>query len=107
MPKNLPIQYKMFMRKPKKSKYRHAIINKKRYYFYSIRWLDITGDAGHATPEEFDKFSCAVMVTQAYVYKKTNKFLWTFASYDEKEEVFSDRNVFPKGCIIKMEKIYI
>ena len=57
--------------------------------------------------DEFDKFSCAVMVTQAYVYKKTNKFLWTFASYDEKEEVFSDRNVFPKGCIIKMEKIYI
>ena len=36
--------------------------------------------------EEFDKFSCAVMVTQAYVYKKTNKFLWTFASYDEKED---------------------
>ena len=76
----------------KKSKYRHAVINKKKYYFY---------------PEEFDKFGCAVMVTQAYVYKKTNKFLWTFASYDEKEEVFSDRNVFPKGCIIKMEKIYI
>ena len=46
------------------------------------------------------------MVTQAYVYKKDNKFLWTFASYDEKEEVFSDRNVFPRGCIIKMEKDY-
>ena len=59
----------------KKSKYRHAVINKKKYYFYSIRWLDITGDAGHATPEEFDKFSCAVMVTQAYLYKKTNKFI--------------------------------
>ena len=81
----------------KKSKYKHAVINKNRYYFYSIRWLDITGDAGHAT----------VMVTQAYVYKKDNKFLWTFASYDEKEEVFSDRNVFPKGCIIKMEKVKI
>ena len=47
------------------------------------------------------------MITQAYVYKRTNKFLWTFASYDEKEEVFSDRNVFPKGCIMKMEKIII
>ena len=57
----------------KKSKYRHAVINKMKYYFYSIRWLDITGDAGHATPEEFDKFGCAVMVTQAYVYKKTNE----------------------------------
>ncbi len=55
--------------------------------------------------EYLDKFGCAVMVTQAYVYKKDKKFLWTFASYDEKEEVFSDRNVFPKGCIMKMEKI--
>ena len=40
--------------------------------------------------------------------RRTNKFLWTFASYDEKEdELFSDRNVFPKGCIMKMEKIII
>ena len=91
----------------RKKRYKHANIGKKKYYFYSIKWLDITGDAGHATPEEFDKFGCAVMVTQAYVYKKDNKFLWTFASYDEKEEVFSDRNVFPKGCILKMEKIVI
>ena len=36
----------------KKSKYRHAIINKKKYYFYKITWADITGDAGHATSEE-------------------------------------------------------
>jgi hypothetical protein len=69
--------------------------------------LDITGDAGHATVEEFDNFGCAVMITQAYVYKKTNKFLWTFASYEQGDELFSDRNVFPKGCIIKMEKLTI
>ena len=67
--------------------------------------LDISGDAGHATPDEFDKFECAKMITQAYVYKKTKKFLWTFSSYDEKEEVFSDRNIFPIGCILSMEKI--
>ena len=91
----------------KKSKYRHAIINKKRYYFYSIRWLDITGDAGHATVEEFDKFKPSIMITQAYVYKKDRKNLWTFASYEVGDELFSDRNVFPKGCIIKMEKIII
>ena len=95
------------MKTRKKSKYKHAIINKKKYYFYSIRWLDITGDAGHATPEEFDKFDCAVMVTQAYVYKKTNKFLWTFASYEQGDELFSDRNIFPKGCILKMEKVNV
>ena len=42
--------------KRKKSKYKHVIINKKRYYFYKIHWTDITGDAGHATADEFNKF---------------------------------------------------
>ena len=37
------------MPKRKKSKYKHILINKKRYYFYKIHWIDITGDAGHAT----------------------------------------------------------
>ena len=89
------------MRKRKK-RYKHAIISRKKYYFYQIKWVDITGDAGHATAEEFE---ASVMLTQAYVYKKTKKFLYTFSSYDIKEECFSDRNIFPIGCIIKMEKI--
>ena len=89
----------------KKSKYTHVTINKKKYYFYKIRWLDITAYGGHATREEFDKFECAKMVSFAYVYKKDKKFVWTFASYDEKDEVFSDRNVFPLKCITKMEKL--
>jgi hypothetical protein len=45
------------------------------------------------------------MVTQAYVFHKNKHNVWTFASYEEGDELFSDRNVFPKGCIIKMEKI--
>jgi hypothetical protein len=94
-------------RKRKKSKYKHLIINKKKFYFYKISWLDITADGGHATPDEFDKFECSKMVSYGYVYRKTKKFLWTFASYDEKDEVYSDRNVFPIGCILKMEKINI
>ena len=89
----------------KKSKYKHVSINKKKYYFYKISWLDITADGGHATREEFDKFECSKMVSFAYVYKRTKKFLWTFASYDQKDEVFSDRNIFPVGCITKMEKL--
>ena len=89
----------------KKSRFKSAIINKKKYYFYQIKWVDITGDSAHATAEEFDKFEACVMLTQAYVYKKTKKFLYTFSSYDIKEECFSDRNIFPIGCIIKMEKI--
>ena len=45
------------------------------------------------------------MITQAYVYKKTKKFLTTFSSYDEDDEVFSDTNIFPAGCIVSMERI--
>ena len=91
----------------RKKRYKHAIINKKIDYFYSIRWFDITGDAGHKTKEEMEKLPIAKMVTQAYVFKKSKKFLITFSSYDETDEVFSDTNIFPIGCIIKMEKIEI
>ena len=77
----------------------------------ALVFLQAAGAITHAqkalTPEEFDKFECAKMVSQAYVYKKTKKFLWTFSSYDETDEVFSDRNVFPMGCIVKMEKIIL
>ena len=91
----------------RKKRYKHAIINKKKYYFYSIRWFDITGDAGHKTKDEMDKLPISKMVTQAYVFKKSKKFLITFSSYDETDEVFSDTNIFPIRCIIKMEKIEI
>ena len=91
----------------RKKRYKHAIINKKKYYFYSIRWFDITGDAGHKTKHEMDKHPISKMGTQAYVFKKSKKFLITFSSYDETDEVFSDTNIFPIGCIIKMEKIEI
>jgi hypothetical protein len=47
----------------------------------------------------------AEMVTQAYIYSKDNKYLKTFASYDANEAVFSDRNIIPLGCVVKMEKI--
>ena len=95
------------IRRRKKSKYKHVFINKKKYYFYKIKWVDITGDSGHATAEEFGKFKPNEMVSFAYIFKKDKKHIWTFASYDTTEEVFSDRNVFPVGCILKMEKINI
>jgi hypothetical protein len=91
----------------KKSKYRHIVIKDKKYYFYKIKWVDITGDSGHATAEEFGNLECSQMLSFAYVYKKTKRFLWTFASYDTTDEVYSDRNVYPLGCITKMEKINI
>ena len=43
----------------------------------------------------------------AVYYSKDKKYLKTFASYDENEESFSDRNVFPIGCIKEMKKIEI
>lgn len=91
----------------KKSKYKSLVVNKKRYYFYKIVWLDIVGDSGHANIEEFNKMECAEMVSFGYVFEKTNKYLKIFASYDSKEESFSDRNIIPTGCIIRLEKINI
>ena len=59
------------MARKKKSKYKHVIINKRKYYFHTINWIDITGDSGHAPAEEFNKFQCSAMITQAYIFKKT------------------------------------
>jgi hypothetical protein len=89
----------------RKKKYKYAVINKKKYYLYTIKWYDITGDSAHKDVDEMDKLPICKMVTQAYIYKKNKKFLTTFCSYDESDEVFSDTNIFPMGCIISMEKI--
>jgi len=91
----------------KKSKYKSLIINKKRYYFYRIFWADILGDSGHADALEFSKMKPAEMISYAYVFEKDKKYLKTFASYDSKEESFSDRDVYQIGCIIRLEKINI
>ena len=93
------------MRRPKKSKYKSVVIKKKRYYYYKITWIDPTGDSGHATAFEFMGFMPSRMITRAYVFEKDKKHVRTFASYEENEELFSDRNVFPKSCIISMKKI--
>jgi hypothetical protein len=61
-------------KRSKKSKYKHIVINKNKYYFYKITWVDITGDAGHATAEEFDKFDASTMTTMGYVIQKIESF---------------------------------
>ena len=91
----------------KKSKYQSLIINKKRYYFYKLVWEDIVGDSGHATMDEFKQMKTAEMVTYGYVFEKTKEYIKTFASYDSKEESFSDRNIIPTGCIKSVQKINI
>ena len=93
------------MRRPKKSKYKSVVIKKKRYYFYKITWVDITGDSSHADLHTALGMMPSVMITHAYLLCKDRKNVRTFASYEVNDELFSDRNVFPRGCVIKMEKI--
>jgi hypothetical protein len=93
--------------KRKKSKYRCAIVGKKKYYFYSIEWIDPCGDSGHAEASEVKELKPAKMCTQAYVFDKDKKYVWTFASYDTESAVFSDRNVIPRCIITKMERILV
>ena len=80
--------------KRQKSKYKHITINKKKFYFYKISWVDITGDAGHADLHTAMGFMPSIMVTHAYLLNKDKKNVRTFASYEENDELFSDRNVF-------------
>ena len=69
--------------------------------------MDITGDSGHATEHDFAGMLPAKMVTHAYLFNKDKKNVRTFASYEVGDELFSDRNVFPIGCIVKMEKVLL
>lgn len=89
------------------SKFRRVTIHGKTYYFYEIRWIDVLGDTGHASLKEFADMKPARMVTNAYIFKKDKKFIWTFASYDVHDEVFSDRNLFPVGVIEGLKRIAI
>mgnify|MGYP005995750859 CR=1 FL=1 len=94
------------MRRPKKTKYKFVTIGNKKYYFYKITWIDPCGDTGHADYHTSLSMLPATMVTHGYLLDKNNKYIWTFGTYD-KEGLFSDRNVFPKGCVKKMEKILL
>ena len=49
----------------------------------------------------------AIKFTYGFIYKKDRKYLWTFNTYDEKDDEFTDRNVFPMGCVIEIKKIEI
>ena len=89
----------------RKKRYKHAVINKKKYYFYKIVWLDPCGDSGHAEASEVKKLLPAKMITHAYIFDKNKKYVWTFASYDEEAAVFSDRNTLLRSSVTKLERI--
>ena len=74
------------------------IIGGKRYYKYKIIWEDITGDSTIASSDDFNKMKTSIIVTYAYIYKKNEKYLWTFASYSD-DGFFGDRNIIPLGVV--------
>ena len=82
-------------------------IKKKKYYLHKITWIDITGDEGHADTDQFNKMNYTTFITYGFLYSKDNKIVRTFSTYDIDDEIFSGRNVFPIGCIKKIEKVLI
>ena len=82
------------------------VIGDKSYNFHKIIWEDITGDSTIATSDDFNKMKTSLIVTYAYIYKKNENYLWTFASYSD-DGYFGDRNIIPVGVIQKIEKIII
>ena len=82
-------------------------IKKKKYYLYKITWIDITGEEDHAHIDQFNDMKMAKLITYGFIFYNDSKVLKTFSTYDTEDEVFSGRNIFPKGCIVKMEKVLI
>ena len=82
-------------------------IKKKKFYMYKITWIDITGEEDHADIEQFDKMNYSTLITYGFLYSKDKKMIKTFSTYDTEDEIFSGRNVFPIGCIKKMEKVLV
>ena len=87
--------------KRKKSKYKHVSINKKKYYFYKISWVDITSDGGHATAEEFDKFDDKFKPDESSFNAARQVFEAYATDKEFKEKVdagkFAELNVHPSG----------
>ena len=84
-------------------------MNKFNYDLYEIYWADICSDSGWASEVEFDKLSVSHCISIGFIFKKTQKYLWIFSSYeinDLGEINFGDRTVIPLSNITKMEKIW-
>ena len=92
---------------PKKRRKRNTFESSSDIPYTKVRveWIDCVSDSGWATDKEFDKMKLATPVNEGWLYSKDKHSIKLFASYEEGDELFSDRNVFPIGCIVKMEKI--
>ena len=45
-----------------------------------------------------------LVVTVSFIISGAS-ILATLTPYEKDDELFSDRNVFPRGCVLKMEKV--
>ena len=84
-------------------------MNKFKYDLYEISWEDICSDSGWASNLEFDKLSVSHCISIGFIFKKTQKYIWIFSSYeinDLGEINFGDRTVIPLSNVTKMEKIW-
>lgn len=78
------------------------------YQRVRIHWKDILGDSGWADEEEFAKMKPTEPVSDGYLFYKDRQKVLTFGSYDVDSDgkiTFGDRNVYPTGCIRKIEKL--
>ena len=83
------------------------IVGNKKYFKYKIVWEDIVGDTTLGTENDFNKMTCSEVFTECWVFKKTSKYVRSFASYtiEEGEIEFGDRNIYPRSVIKKMVRI--
>jgi hypothetical protein len=88
-------------------KYEEITVNDKRYILHKITWEDITGDSGHANTTETKAMKPAIKITYGFIVEDNDKDLITASTYDTKEDEWSDRNVFPTGCVVAKKKLEI
>ena len=85
------------------------IIDRKNfpYDLAMVYWEDIVGDSTITDYNETNNMHCALIKTEAYIFKKTKKYVHSFSSYqnDNGEIGFGDRNIYPRSVIKKMLRI--
>lgn len=88
-------------------KYEEITVDGDRYILHKITWEDITGDSGHANTNDTKSMKPAIKVTYGFIIEDDQLHLKTASTYDTKEDEWSDRNVFPAGCVIAKKKLEI
>lgn len=87
-----------------KRKKNKITIDGKEYYFHVIVWEDIVGDSSISSFDDFCKMKTASITSFAYIFKKDENYLYTFASYSD-DGYFGDRNIIPLGVVKKIAEI--